>query len=77
MEKFVIFISPYKGKSGYLRSYASADVYTKTPDIERATTYASVSDAMVHAVAINEKFSIIRVKVTVCAEDVAYVGISH
>ena len=77
MEKFVIFISPSKGESGYLSSYVSSDVYSKASTLDNAMTYASVADAMVHAISIGEKFSIIRVKVTVCAEDVVYVGLGH
>jgi hypothetical protein len=77
MEKFVVFITPRKGESGYLKSYASSDIYAKTSNIEHAMTYASPADAMVHAVSIGEKFNIIRVKVTVCIEHVVYVGVAH
>ena len=72
MEKFVIFISPSKGKSGYIKSYTSADIYTKTPDVEQAMLYATPSDAMVHAVSTGEKFSIIKVKVSINIENIAY-----
>ena len=74
MEKFVIFITPSKKKPGYIQSYTSADIYPKTPDIEHATFYATPSDAMMHAVSIGEKFSIIKINVSISIENVDYAG---
>ena len=74
MEKYIIFITPADGESGYIKSYTSADIYTKTPDIYQATLYATPSDAMMHAVSIGEKFSIIKVNVSISIENVDYAG---
>lgn len=70
MDKYVIFITPSKKKPGYIQSYTSADIYTETPDIYQAMLYATPSDAMMHAVSIGEKFSIIKVNVSISIENI-------